>query len=139
MNVINYDTLKATGWTHSVVNSVKTLGGGSASDASAVVALDFSRINSKGEAFLTTTGYYSMTQTVDGGWKINILTLGKSVVGVDEDDGGDKSDGDKSDDGKSDDGKSGDSHSTLEWSNGPPPEGATSPNAGANIQYSRDW
>ena len=33
----------------------------------------------------------------------------------------------------------GQSPAAIEWSNGPPPEGATSPNAGANIQYIRDW
>lgn len=76
--VIDFSSLKASGWKSSKINQVKVLAeGGNA----AIVELNFSRINAEGKEYLVQTGYYNLTKN-NGYWQIMSIEYVGALAGV---------------------------------------------------------
>ena len=78
---IDYVGLRETGWVRSRINSVSLL---DKAANSAVVLLDFSRMNADGNAFLSSKVFYTLVRTHDS-WKVISGTVASSApVNADE-------------------------------------------------------
>lgn len=76
---INFSNLKNTGWVRSQINELKTLDVG---EQSAIVKLNFSRMNAEDEEYLRSNVFYTLTKKEDG-WKVISLSVATSVpVGI---------------------------------------------------------
>ena len=76
--VIDFDSLKKSGWKYSKVNSVKVLAEG---DSAALVELNFSRFNAEHKEFLKQNGFYYLTKNA-GYWQIMSIIYTGSLAGV---------------------------------------------------------
>jgi hypothetical protein len=76
--VVDFASLKKTGWTHSKLNSVKVLAEGA---NSAMVELDFSRFDKDDKEFYRSVGYYVLTKNL-GYWQILSLNNIGNVAGM---------------------------------------------------------
>jgi hypothetical protein len=76
--VVDFESLKKTGWKHSKINSVKVL---AESANSAMVELDFSRFDKHDKEFYRSTGFYVLTKNV-GYWQILSLNSIGNVAGM---------------------------------------------------------
>ncbi len=76
--VIDFDSLKKSGWKYSKINSVKVLAEGS---NAALVELNFSRFDIEDKAFLNQTGFYNLTRN-NGYWQIMSIQYTGSLPGV---------------------------------------------------------
>jgi hypothetical protein len=76
--VVDYESLKKTGWKYSKINSVKVL---AESANSAMVELDFSRFDKADKEFYRSTGFYVLTKNV-GYWQILSLNSIGNVAGM---------------------------------------------------------
>jgi len=78
ISVVDYESLKKTGWKHSKINSVKVL---AESANSAMVELDFSRFDKDDKEFYRSVGFYVLTKNV-GYWQILSLNSIGNVAGM---------------------------------------------------------
>jgi len=76
--VVDYESLKKTGWKYSKINSVKVL---AESANSAMVELDFSRFDKADKEFYRSTGFYVLTKNV-GYWQFLSLNSIGNVAGM---------------------------------------------------------
>ena len=76
--VVDYESLKKTGWKYSKINSVKVL---AESSNSAMVELDFSRFDKDDKEFYRSVGFYVLTKNV-GYWQILSLNSIGNVAGM---------------------------------------------------------
>lgn len=76
--VVDYESLKKTGWKHSKINSVKVL---AESANSAMVELDFSRFDKDDKEFYRSVGFYVLTKNI-GYWQILSLNSIGNVAGM---------------------------------------------------------
>jgi hypothetical protein len=76
--VVDFESLKKTGWKYSKINSVKVL---VESTNSAMVELDFSRFDKDDKEFYRSVGFYVLTKNV-GYWQILSLNNIGSVAGM---------------------------------------------------------
>jgi hypothetical protein len=77
MPAINFSDLKKTGWVRSRINELETL---AISDQSAIVKLNFSRINAEDREYQRSNAFYTLTrQGTD--WKIISLTVIRDTRG----------------------------------------------------------
>ena len=76
--VVDYESLKKTGWKYSKINSVKVL---AESTNSAMVELDFSRFDKDDKEFYRSIGFYVLTKNV-GYWQIVSLNSIGNVAGM---------------------------------------------------------
>jgi len=76
----NFENIKKTGWVTSRVDSISVL---SVSSRAALVEFSFSRIDTSGNAFFQSTGYYGLVNA-DSGWKIqSMFFVNPITVGTD--------------------------------------------------------
>ena len=76
--VVDFESLKKTGWKYSKINSVKVL---AESTNSAMVELDFSRFDKDNKEFYRSVGFYVLTKNV-GYWQIMSLNSIGNVAGM---------------------------------------------------------
>lgn len=76
--VIDFESLKKSGWKYSKINSVKVLAEGS---NAAMVELSFSRFDAADKEFLNQTGFYNLTKN-NGYWQIMSIQYTGSLAGV---------------------------------------------------------
>jgi type IV secretory pathway component VirB8 len=76
--VVDFESLKKTGWKYSKIHSVKVL---AESTNSAMVELDFSRFDKDDKEFYRSVGFYVLTKNV-GYWQILSLNSIGNVAGM---------------------------------------------------------
>jgi len=76
--VIDFESLKKSGWKYSKIKSVKVLAEGS---NAALVELNFSRFDAEDKEFLNQTGFYNLTKN-NGYWQIMSIQYTGSLPGV---------------------------------------------------------
>ena len=73
--LVDYKILKKTGWKYSTINSLDIL---SESDDTAIVKLNFYRVNKLNDRYLRANAYYTLTKQ-DSKWGISSMIIDADV------------------------------------------------------------